>query len=74
MTDSRPGASAGAASLPASSPRPVGTTGRTKLVPILTRPPRIISVVDTPEASIGTVDPRKKRCVSPRQPQLSSEA
>lgn len=35
--------------------------GTMKRGPILSRPPKIISVVDTPEVSIGAVDPSKKR-------------
>lgn len=39
--------------------------GRMQRQPLLTRPPRIVSVVDSPDVSIGAVDPRKKRCVAP---------
>lgn len=38
-------------------------TGVIKKVPLLTRPPVLISLIDSPEIQVGCVDPLKKRSV-----------
>ncbi|KZS90088.1 hypothetical protein SISNIDRAFT_415931 [Sistotremastrum niveocremeum HHB9708] len=44
--------------------RSVSLAGRAGVAAVLTAPPKIIAVVETPDVAVGAVDPRKRRVVT----------
>jgi pyrimidine and pyridine-specific 5'-nucleotidase len=52
---------------PISPGRALGSPGyavRSRRAAILTAPPRLIAVIETPDVAVGAVDPRKRRVVT----------
>lgn len=40
------------------------TAGRAGVAAVLAAPPRIVSVIETPDVAVGVMDPRKRRVVT----------